>query len=489
MSLKDRFKMAGSQLVKGNFGNAIKSLSVAESSFSNLTFRQAFAPGNESGTWFFGAGPGGEDLHFSFSSLKDAINAYQRCPPVAAIINRKAQAHINGKTFILNTSGKARDKEATGEVAIRLRNLLAKPNPLQSWSQFEAMMKVYITLFGFCPILAIRPVGFDATYAKALWILPPFLLDIQESEEMFYNRKGSLIKSIEITYRGKTSNLDPDDVFFVKDVTISLSSLALPQSRIKSLAYPINNAIGAYISKNVLINRRGALGILSNGGKDAMGALPLSADDKKEVQDDLMRYGLMHNQWQVVVTNASLQWQQMGYPTKELMLFEEIEAATMALCDGLGYQYRCLNENSSNSLGGSDVNEFRKMVYTDHVIPEAQNIYEQLNNFFELSKYNLVLEKDFTHLAVLQEDEVKKAMARFNRSRAMMVEFQNNLITLNEWRKANGDDPITKTEDGDDFGNLYYSKLLDLGWKFGPGGGTPPPADNGNNENNSGNGN
>lgn len=451
MKATDRFKIAGKELIKGNIGNAFKS---ALGTLDPLTYRSS------KDFWLFGAGEGGEDIHFSYSSLNDALKAYINCPPVSAIVQRKAQAHINGKTWVLNTQGKAKEKEANGEVATRLKTLMARPNALQSWTQFEAQMKSFLLLFGFCPILVVKPVGFDATYARSLWILPPWLLEIEESDVLFYTTKENLIKSIKITYRGRTSSIDPDFVFIVKDFSIGLDSMVIPESRIKSLSLPIKNVIGAYQSRHVLIKRRGALGILSNGGKDTIGQLPLDEEEKKRVQDELTRYGLMGNQWQVIVTSAALQWQQMGYPTKELMLFEEVEGSTMAISDRLGYEYRLLGQEKSASY--NDINEAKKQLYIDHVIPEACNIYEQLNNLFELAKYNLKMEKDYSHLAILQEDEVKKTAARYNRARAMTIEFQNNVITLNEWRVANGDDPINE-----DWGQMYYFQLKEKGIVFG----------------------
>jgi hypothetical protein len=442
--------------------------------------------------WLFGAGPNNTDVLFSFGSLKDSIKAYECCPPVATIVNRKAEAHINGKVWLLNTQGKARDKVAAGEVAGRINKVLAQPNPLQDWMQFDAMVKVYVQLFGYCPILKIKPVGFDGSYITRLWIIPPFLLDIEENEEIFY-RTDKPIKKITLTYKGKTANLDPDDIFFIKDFTVSLSSYYLPQSRLKSLETPIGNIVGAFVSRKVLINRRGALGILSNAGKDSISQIPLDPKEKKKVQDELMNYGLRADQWQVIVTNAALQWQQMGYPTKDLMLFEEVDGSTQTICDGLGYIYRLLSSEKSNSLGGSDVKEFKAMLYTDFIIPEAVKIYEQYNRMFDTAKYSLRLEKDFSEVPALQKDAVQQANALFTRNKAFQIAFMMNACTINEWRTKNGDDPITATKvDGVDFidwPNMYYFQLVQAGFKFGGSGNSGGGNNNNNNDPNQENSN
>jgi hypothetical protein len=413
------------------------------------------------GVTYFGMGPGGRDLHFTYGSHRDALKAYQCSPSLSTIVDRKAQAHIYGQTWILNTQGKAKGKEATGEVATRLRTLLDRPNPRQSWPDFEAELKVYIQLFGYCPILPIKPTGFDGTYATALWIIPPQYLEIEESKDLFYNSKGHGIKSVKFTAGGHTSNLNPDDLFFVKDTTVSATSKVLPGSRVESLTQAISNEIGAYESRGILINHRGAMGILSNGGKDAMGMMPLDPAEQEKVQNDLRRYGLKNGQWQIIVTSANLQWQQMALPTKDLMLFEEVAGATMTICDRMGYLYRLLSQEKSASY--NDVNEFKKMLYADFIIPEAKSIYTQISTgLFQLPKYGLTLDKDFSHVPALQEDEVKKAQARKLRNEALEKEFLNNIIPLNRWLEINGEDPLTTAE-----GSMYYYQLIELGWQFG----------------------
>jgi hypothetical protein len=139
-----------------------------------------------------------------------------------------------------------------------------------------------------------------------------------------------------------------------------------------------------------LINRRGALGILSNNGKDVNGTLPLDPEEKKALEEDFKRYGIRKEQVQMIITNAALSWQQMGYPTKELMLFEEIEDDIMRMCDTYSYPYRLLSSNQANSLGGTDAKVFDKRLYQAAIIPESESMYDQWNDFFDLETYGLL---------------------------------------------------------------------------------------------------
>ncbi len=81
----------------------------------------------QDGQQWFAEMVGGNFFYFAYAGHKRFFGqAYECCAPVNAIINRKAQAYINGKTWVLNTRG----KEATGVEAKKLQALFKIPNPL-----------------------------------------------------------------------------------------------------------------------------------------------------------------------------------------------------------------------------------------------------------------------------------------------------------------------------------------------------------------------
>lgn len=436
------------------------------------------------GMWFFGQN--GFDVYFNYNGHTSSLKAYQKCAPLTAIINKKAQAFINGRITLTNATGKGKGKEAMNDQANKLRKLLKQPNPLQGWKQFEAQAYIYQQLFGYTILLPVKPVGYGNIDATSLWNIPPFMVKIEETKKLFYQSDvNGIIKHIILRYKDTETVLQAKDIYILKDFTPNFESLIIPESRICSLEMQINNIIGAYESRNTLINYRGAQGFLSQE-KDPLGNLPFEQKDKEQLQADFARYGLKRNQWQVIISSAMLKWQQMGYPTKDLMLFEEIDDDVQRICDAYNYPYRLLSSDKSNSLGGSDVAQFKKLLYQDATIPEAESFYEQLDQFFDLDSYNLLIGKDFKHVPALQEDQLNQSQARFRRNQGALIEFQNNLITVNEWRGLNNDEPITEA-----WGDMYYHQLIDAGITIGQGtaGSSTPDTANSNssNGNNSGN--
>lgn len=433
-----RLLNAGKELIKGDFDTALKSLSPYSYDLVPEVYSRTVAGNN-----FFFEANGKAVFHFTYGGHNSSVTAYEKCPPVNAIINRKAQAYINGKTWVLNTQGKAKGKEATSAEAKKLQALFKKPNALQSWKQFEAQGYIYQQLFGYNLVLPIKPAGFKENIdASMLWNIPPSMVDIEETNKLFYQSDtAGIIKQIVLNYKGTRTILKVEDIYIMKDFTPSFCSLVIPDSRIKSLELPINNIIGAYESRNVLINYRGALGILSQDpGNGQFGAIPMSPEEKESLQHDFRRYGLSNHQWQFIITSASLKWQQMGVATKDLMLFEEIEADTMAICDNYNYPYQLMSSAKGTTF--SNLNEGKKLLYQDATIPEAEATYEQWNQLFNTEAYGLNIDKDYSHVAVLQEDKLQSAQARKALDDALTIEFQNGLITLDDWLEKLGEDPL-----------------------------------------------
>ncbi len=439
-------KQVGRELIRMNIGNAFKAaLPVRHDSYRG-----------GAGFWMF-SNDGNGDVYFNYNGLSSSLTAFEKCAPLNAIISKKVKAYLNGKTWVLNNKG----KEIENEPAARLKKLLQQPNPLQTWPQFEAQAKYYREIFGFNIILDITPAGYDRTYAKSIWNLPPHYIEIQYTNTTVFKIKDKkdLIEKIWFkTPDGNSTTLDKNLVTIQAGLTPSFTSPLLSESPIPSLTPQINNVIGAYESRGSLISYRGALGAFTQE-IDPAGTRPMSKEEKDDVQKDFMKYGLLRGQHKFIISSASLKWQQIGIPTKELMLFEEIEDDIMRMADSFGYPYRLLAAEKSASY--NDVKEFKKDLYQDTIIPEATYDYQFWTSYFSLENYRLHLDKDYSAVPALQQNKKELASARLSLGQALDREFRNNWITLNRVLELMEEDSIGEE------GNKYYRELIELGWTFG----------------------
>lgn len=456
MKVTDRLKIAGKELLKANIGNVIKSLTLPEEVLLNPMLYQGEPFGKN--FWLFN-NEGGEDKYFSFTGNSSLKDAYTKCPPVAAILNRKAQAFVNGKTWILNKSGKAKGKESSTEVANKIRNLLTQPNKIQSGKQFKAQRYMYQQLYGYAIVFMDKPFGYPTYEAKSMWLIPNWMCEIEESKELFYKEGATIIKSVTINYKGERIPLPVDNVFIIKDFRPSFSSVYLPETRVKSLEMPINNVIGAYESRNVLIHRRGPSFLVSNKANDKIGTIPLTPEERAETEKAFAQYGLTKKQKQAIITSASIDVTPIGFDVGELKLMEEVTESSKAICDGFGYPAYLMGliDPTFNNQSAAD-----KGLYQNTIMPEAESDDEQWNAIFKTADLGIIIENDYSHVTVLQEDKKTFASARLTLAQSLEKEFKLNWITYNRVLELMGEDTVT-------WGNIYYRDMVAAGFVFGEG--------------------
>jgi len=394
--------------------------------------------------------------------INGQAKAYDYCAPLNAIINRKAEAFCNGKWWMLDKDG----KEVTNSYAKGLQELLSTPNPLQSWDQFNAQAKIYEQVFGEVFIFGLTPAGFTGVEnIKALWVIPNWMMEVRlTGKHHFQTQLGEIVKGYFLTSGSAAIELPMENVLHIRDNNQNIDNAILGRSRQLALQDPISNIVAAYEARNVLITRKGAIGILSNTSRDVAGAKPIKKEDKDDLQDDFRSYGLGKDQAQVIITNAQLRWQSMTFPTRDLMLFEEIEDDVRQICDSYNYPMHLLGFKAGTTF--SNMNEAKTSLYQDTIIPEAQRWAQAFSKFFNTAKNGFEISISFDHLPIFQKNEKEKADAFLAQVNANTPLLEKNIITLNQYLTRL--DLETRGPDGDKF--LSEIQSVPYALKLGVGG-------------------
>lgn len=396
-------------------------------------------------------GLAGESCFIDLCNERDYLDAYNNCSPLKSIIAGKSKAFNSGRVFVKNRNT---GKEVKSGIAKTITDLLKKPNPLQRQNQFFIQQNIYVEVFGYCPVLKINPAGMPDEISS-VWNIPPWLFDIEYTKKWLQQTDiNQIYDSYWINWNGVRAPINKKNLSFIFDDGIGTeddTNLTIPDSRLKGLSYEVSNIIAAYKSRNTLITKRGAIGILSNRAEDADGATAIMPNAKEDLQKQFGRYGLTGQAYQIIITDANLEWQQMGFPTKDLMLFEEIEDDIYRICDAYGYKSVLLATTKNTTY--ENQNTARKSMYEETIIPESAARMEQFSDILMPDDTNNVIDRDFSHLAVLQEDKVQAAIARNTLDTALQVEYTRGLITKNDWREKLGDERLSIDEDptGDDY--------------------------------------
>lgn len=375
------------------------------------------------------------------SGVNNVRKLFETCAPLSAIILRMAEAFSTGKLEVLNArSGNyVRGRYKEWEM------LLDNPNPLQSRAQFMMQLYMYMKLNGYCYGLKMYPEGLEDRPTK-LWILPPWCVEVDPIDKPFYNvTREDRLNNVYFIANGKRARLNSKYLMLFTDNTNDFDVTTwLPKSRVLLNQYPISTLLSSVEAEITMIQRKGALGILSNTSNDTIGLQPLNPEDKRQLQEDYSRYGLSRGQYQVIITNASLQWQSMTFPTRDLMLHESYVKAVKDLCDGFGYYFELLAHSDRKNL--SNVQSFDRMLYQNTIVPQADDIAEQLNRNIGTTDENIKIQFDYSHVPALQQSEKDKGEGRYQLNRALKMEWDAGTITRNMWLERLGEDTVNRDE-------------------------------------------
>ena len=339
-----------------------------------------------------------------FWGKKDAVwvdtnkpfNLYTTIPELRTIINKRALM-ISGSVPIL-----VDDKGNKVEDHKWINKLIAKPNPTQSWSDVIYSLAVndglFNNSFAYCPKRSfdIRNLIVPLASNKIKIVGTGKLLDQIDAE--------GLIKNFEFWYDSQTKDvIEVEDMLYLN--TPDGINLINPVNRIDTLKYPLTNIMSQYNKRNVLLENIGAIGILSSKKSDLGGSLPMDPEERQEIQKDWLK----RQRDKLVITEADVKWTPMSYPTKDLMLFEELTEDKMAIIDAYGLSYYLFSQSKGGTF--SNVKEGMRMTYQDTIIPEATQMYSTLSHQLGLVDEGLALVPDFSHVAVLQDDKNAEASA------------------------------------------------------------------------------
>lgn len=336
------------------------------------------------------------------ANQKKFLELYLSVPELQAIINYKARVFAGMKIKAVDKNGDEKD--------VPLLNLFSKPNPLQNSKEFSMQYYVLRAIFG---NEYIHPVyGSKKDQAKAIWNLPPMNAEIVPTDSIKYGNTipfnmtevDELIKAYKFWYKGQTITYQPEEIIHYNDNQVAFEDdkILLGDSKLRPLTQACENIKNAYEARGILIYNS-ALGILSNETTDAQGTVDMDPKDKEQMQSDFKeKYGLTKYKWQILMTNARLNWQSMAVDVGKLKLFEEVDADFRAIANAHSFPPELLQPNPGSSLNPGDKSEALKQLYQEAIIPEADEWLQGIANWMQI---DFTLKSDFSHVAALQMDK------------------------------------------------------------------------------------
>lgn len=388
-------------------------------------YNNLWRPRKVGNQWFYSV-DGNVDV---FQKL-DYLHSFNNVPEVNAVINLKARSFSNGIIKAIDRSGKEVDK---------VPKCLKSPNWFQDQKEFMRQTKLFHEIYGDEFLYMLFGVGFDPSKTKALYTIPPNLVEVEYLEEQPFFVFSEMPPKIEYSLNsdGKKSRIPTEQIIHLNDnrVTVTKANgkeILSGESKMRGLTPAINNLKMAYESRGIILKNRGALGIMSNSTSDVAGAVPLDPDERKRVQDEYRNYGTLSGQNHMIITNANLKWQKMGVNPSELGLFEETEQDFFKICDSYGTPIDLFASIKGSTF--ENQKQAEKGLYLRTVIPEANEWIRSLNDS-GIAGEGVTLIIDYSHLSVFQEDLKSRGDALTSITNALSKLFVDGVISLQEYQE------------------------------------------------------
>lgn len=356
-------------------------------------------------------------------------NIFMTTPQLYAVINRRGYLLASGiwKHYKTDASGKVTEIENSPYV-----KLLENPNPMLHGNDLIRQWNENKCIYGNNYEYILKAFA-NQDLPDQLTNISPASVGIKTSGK-YYKQTSmeDIIQYYEVFEQGNAVAVDrilPSEINHTK--IINSINPVKGESPMIAIHMPISNIRAAYQFRNVIMTKKGALGLLTNASKDSSGAVPLLEPERKRIDQEYQRqYGIGDEQSKLIMTNASLSWQAMTFPTKDLMLFEEINEDFLNIIDNYG-----LNANIFSRTQGStfeNMNEGLKQAYQSTIIPEAEELAMNRSKLFNLLEKGEFLELEYSHIPILQENKKEQSEILEIKANAINTLAQSGLYTSEE---------------------------------------------------------
>lgn len=314
---------------------------------------------------------------------------------LSAVINKRSNMLANGRwrEYELK-NGKKVLVEKSNAV-----NLLENPNPLQNGNEFLRQLCWSYDVYGNTMINLNR--GF-MQIPLSMYVLPMADLNIKRTNKLFkQNKLEDIIEHIYIECNGGKDFYEVNNLIHFK--TSNPNDPLFGVSPIEELKMAIANVRAAYGFRNRIINNDAALGVMSGAVTDGM-SVGLTEKDEKRLQNSFKsRFGMQDGKNDIIISEKPVTWTAMSYPTKDLMLFEEVDQNFKIIIDHYGLNDNIFSRDKASTF--SNYTQGLKAAYQDCIIPFGEDIALSFTKKFGMDVNNNWLELDYSHLEILKEDD------------------------------------------------------------------------------------
>jgi len=325
-----------------------------------------------------------------------------------------------------------------------LIDLLNRPNPLQSYSEFFNSLFGYVLLSGNAYILKV---GSEQGSPKELHQLRPDRINIKGSgnaipEKYEYVINGRIQQTYQVDQENGFSEVKHVKLWNPLDDYYGLSPMSAAAVEVDQFNMSSKHNV------NLLQNgARPSGAVIFKPQDDAGFAVNLSESQRQQLLTDLNnRFSGAGNAGRPMLLEGDFDWKEMGLSPKDMdfLNLKNMAATDIALCFGVPSQLVGVPDSQTYS----NVAEARLALYEETIIPHLRKIASDLNEWLvPMFDDRLTLEFDIDSIPALSE---RRRKIYENVTSAV----REGIMTRNEAREVIGLEPVKGADD------LYISATL-----------------------------
>lgn len=354
---------------------------------------------------------------------------YYQIPEIQIVIKKFADLFSNGTIKLVDKDG----KEITeGKVAKEFQKLFNNPNPMQSINAFMWEYCAQYWVFGNQLIFKNETSTLN-NFPETLTNIPTLNIQpILTGKFLKQLKIEDIVSGFQCRIRGNLEFYETTQVIWTKHC--DLENPIVGRSPLYGLKFPLSNTKLAYKYRNIIMGAEGTgLGIISGSNKDASGAVPLKKEERLRIEKEMMESRGVDKKSKIMVAEGNVMFTPTVYPTKDLGLFEEVDANLITLINFFGLDVNLFAKNSTfeNKKHGIIAS------YQDAIIPFADSFGQKLTNELNLEKIypGAKIKVCYDHVQVLKEDNTTE-IANFNiLATAILAQVTALIITPAEAKK------------------------------------------------------
>jgi len=320
---------------------------------------------------------------------------------------------------------------------------LERPNISQTWGEFIALYKTFLSLTGNAYIFMLSPdEGMNAGMPIQVYLLPSHMVQIVVKKDAPMLGVEDPVKSFLLVEGRSYVEFMADDVIHVKYSNPDYGDQGehlYGQSPLRAALRNIQSSNEAIDLNIKTLKSGGAYGFIHAKGT------ALTETQAKEIKERMLEMDASpENLSKIAAVSTEMGFTRISLTTDELKPFDYLKFDQKQICNVLGWDDKLLNSDEGAKY--DNIAHARKRVITDNIAPDLNMLAEALNSQF-LPRFkgyeNTCIEFDYMELPEMQTD-TKDLVEWLGQA------LDRGVVTRNEFRLA-----ISYIESEDENMNKY----------------------------------